>query len=363
MYDRDGIKWTRVTDVSGRSKRVSMDTKRKDTGERIEWWHRDLRARKDPTRLLTAILDGEITLSRAYQLGEQGYVDDKAARAKAEADVDVRPRIAPWLALLAKQGKGQESITKYQQQLNVLFPLAQPFTIGLLTTRELWARIDAVPVAETTKGRYRAAVSSFCAYLCRVGVLNQNPVRDITGYPQATVRMTSLSPDQALQLIRALPQPNAAIDALMYACGWELSACKRATVGDVDLTEMTALARGTKTAWRHRLTVITDPAVVEVLRPVLRNRLPLAKLFHDVQWDTARRLRNTVAASLGLPETTWHDYRHTYAIKELKAGTPPQHVAQMLGLSTTALLFQRYGRYVATPGELQAVAKARREAM
>ena len=361
MYQRGTTYWERITAVSGASKCLSLKTTNEKVAKKLCAWLDDVRDRLDPHGLLDALLAGELSVAHAYQLGERGFAAQQRAKAEAAADVDVAPYVAEWLEWLTRRQISKKSLQHYEQQLDTLLPKAAGRRVSMLTTQALWKRLDDLTVAETTKGRYRAAISSFCQYLVRRGVLVNNPCRDIVGYPQATVRMGSLDPEQAMLLLKALPPQYAAAEALMFACGWELSAVLNATVGDIHLDNLTALARGSKTVWRHRLTVITEPAVVPFLEAVMKDKLPGAPL---VRVGRSRLLEShkAVSETLGLPKTTLHDWRHTYAIKELKRGTLPQHVAQMLGHSTAALVINRYGRWISTPDELMAASKGRRDA-
>jgi integrase len=359
MYKRGNTYWERITAISGASKCLSLKTTNEKVAKKMCAWLDDVRDRLDPHGVLDALLAGDLSVAHAYQLGERGFAAQQRAKVEALADLDVHPYVAEWLEWLTRRKLSAGSLKHYEAQIDVVLPSAAGRRVSMLTTQGLWKRLDDLTVAETTKGRYRAALSSFCQYLVRRGVLTNNPCRDIVGYPQAQVRMESLSAEEGLKLLAALPPQYAAAEALMFACGWELSAVVNAKAGDIDLANLTAFARGSKSIWRRRLTIITEPEVVKYLEPILRHKLPEAPLF---TLSTPRLLatHKETSKALGLPITTLHDWRHTYAIKELKRGTLPQHVAQMLGHSTAALVINRYGRWISTPDELMAASQSRR---
>jgi integrase len=178
----------------------------------------------------------------------------------------------------------------------------------------------------------------------------------VPGYAASPPRTAYYSPEDAVKLLRALPQPNAGIEAMMYACGWELAACKHALVKDIDITGLTAYARGTKNDSRERMTVITEPDVMDLVLPHLRNKLPNAKVWPNLAYTTVLNRHYRTCEALKLQRTTLHDWRHTYAHKELDRGVMARDVADMLG-NTEAMVLSVYGKRTkgSTKGALERV--------
>ena len=345
MYLRNGVYWYRIWTPLGAAKRVSLETRDAKTAQSVEAWANDVRERLDRHGVLAAVVAGVLSLPQAFVLGEADaarYIAEQAAaaadRVLTDADLDA------WGRWLRDTGLRPDGIAGYRRQVEIAWP--EPRRVSWLTPRAITAALDAVPVAVQTKGRYRSAMSSLCEWLVRQGHLDVNPMPSVPGYRNSAPREVWYSTPDALRVLHALPPVQRGFEALMWACGWELAACVHAKVGDIDLKAMTAYARGTKTASRSRLTVITETEAVAMIEPLLRNKLPSAPL-----WDGSLHKRRMLeahqraAAACALPKSTMHDWRHTFAVKELKKGRPLEFVAQMLGHHNTVMVQKVYGKY------------------
>ena len=172
-----------------------------------------------------------------------------------------------------------------------------------------------------------------------------NPVRDVRAAKPNPPRMVWLTRDQAKELIGALPAECAAMEALMAATGMELQSVKRLRRCDVSFDLKSVAAHGTKTPWRERVVVATEPWAWEITEKYLMPLSPNAFCF-KVRGDTLLKTHRRVSISLGLPDTTLHDWRHSYAIWSLKDGVSPTAVARQLGHRDTNLLHTVYGRFI-----------------
>jgi integrase len=191
------------------------------------------------------------------------------------------------------------------------------------------------------------------------GVLDANPVREIQGWSEGEGRLVYYAREQAKALISSLPQPYAAIDALMCAAGLEWQAIERLRVRDVDLDARTVQAHGGKTRWRNRLCRILEPWCVEYIRPALAGKLPDAKVFEDVREWWALKEHKDAAERKGLPASTLHDWRHTHAVLMLRDGQKPTVVAHQLGHRDTSLVWKRYGRFLVDASDYLAESEPR----
>lgn len=363
MYQRNGVYWLRVWTPLGAAKRVSTETKDAKTATRVAAWVQDVKDRLDRHGVLAAVVSGQLTLAQAYVLGEQDAMTYLAQQQAVASDVVVDDALlGKWLLWARGRTVSARTIADYERQVTTVWP--SPRTLSWLQPRTIMHALDALPCAETTKGRYRAALASLCAYLVRQGTLEVNPMASVPGYAQSAVRELYYSDADALRLLRALPVAQRGLEAVMWACAWEWSACAHATVADFDLDKGMAFARGTKNASRQRMTVITMPEAVPMIEQALALKLPAARVWAALENTRTLKVHQGVCRELGLPVTTLHDWRHSFAVRELRKGRSLQFVSQMLGHKNTSLVQTRYGRYVLSDSELNQYAAplAQREA-
>lgn len=360
MFLRHGIYWTRVSDLFGAQRRVSLETRDEKVATAVNAWLKDVKGRLDRHGVLSAIIAGDISPVQAWYLGEQKAALLLRQQEAEAADVAVDAAMLDrWEADIQRSGVSAKVASDYRWQVEQVWP--EPRMLSWLKDAKAISKgLSQLTCSEATKGRYRAAVASLVKWMMhpKQDLLALNPMPSVVSFPQANVRDVWYSRDDARKVIMATPLPYRAVSALMYACGWEWSAVANATAGDVDLDAFTALARGTKTATRSRLTVILDPWVLPILRDVKASKLPNAPLFAGLRNDTTLKAHQAACRAVGVPVSTLHDWRHTFAVNALKDGRSIEFTAQMLGHSTTTMVRTRYGRYSLTDGEVKAVAKA-----
>jgi integrase len=356
MFQRNGWWWMRVWTPTAASRRVPIGTQHEATAKQVVAWVDEVKARLDRHGVLAAVVRGDVRLDAAYSMGEVATAHWLDAEAEAEQDQAVTDAdLDRWQMWVVGKGRRAKSAADYRLQVETLWPA--PRLQSWLQPRTIMMALETLPVSEPTKGRYRAALASLCEWLLRQGRLEVNPMPSVPGFAQSAARLLWYSDADALRLLEALPAAQRGIEATMWACGWEWAAVERATVADFDLAKGTAFARGTKTASRQRLTVVTCPEALPMIADALRHKLPAARVWDGIRNDRTLKIHQGVCRELGLPVTTLHDWRHTFAVRELKKGRSLQFVAQMLGHGTTAQVQARYGRYVLSAGELEMVAE------
>jgi integrase len=353
MYQRNGIYWYRVWTPLGASRRVSLETKHEPTARAAAAWADDVRNRLDRHGVLAAVVRGELTLPQAFVLGETQAAQLLHAMAAEAADLEVTDTdLTAWTTWAQGRGVSERGVADYRRQVETVWHVT-PRVQSWLQPRTILQALESLPCKEQTKGRYRAALSSLCEWLVRQGRMDLNPMGSVPGFAQGAPRSLWYSNEDALRLLHALPQPQRAAEAVMWACGWEWAAVERATVADFDLAKGTAFARGTKTATRQRLTAITRPEVIPWLEEALRHKLPAARVWAGLRNDTALKLHQRTCRELGIEVSTLHDWRHSFATRELRAGRSLQFVSQMLGHANTLLVQKVYGKYVLTEAEVR----------
>lgn len=290
--------------------------------------------------VLTPIVEGRLALPRAYDA--RNKLDDLV---QALQDVDLEPHVELWYAEKKRARKGAASADEYLRQVRALMPWRQRFPASAFTRSSIDAHLRGLNVQDPTRNRHKAAIQSFAKFLVRADLIPSNPVREIEGWSEGRGRVIYYEREDAQKIIAALPQSFQAIEALMVGAGLEWQAIERLTVSDVDLAAKTVKAHGGKTPWRDRVCVLVEEWTIGYIRPSLAGKLPAARVFDGVTEWKALAVHKTTCKALGLKPSTNHDWRHTHAVLMLRAGYKPTTVAAQLGHSTTALVWQRYGRH------------------
>jgi integrase/recombinase XerC len=211
--------------------------------------------------------------------------------------------------------------------------------------------------AKATVARRLAAVRSWCRFLCRRGVLKNNPADGLRGPRQDRKLPHFVSREDMARLLATPPadaplgQRDRALLETLYSAGLRVSELTGLDLGDVDLEEGLATVRGK--GKRERLAVLGAPAV-EALRRWLAQREILAgpraarqpALFVNQRGTrlssrSVGRLLEKYLAMAGLdPRTSPHTLRHSFATHLLDAGADVRSVQELLGhrsLGTTQI--------------------------
>lgn len=340
-----GTWYTRVVTVPGERVLCSCRTTDESTARTIERWHQDVRKRLDPLGVLELITAGRVELADAWRLGEQGTVAKVREEDADAADVDLAPWLEEWERTRAGQRTGGgETLAAYLKQIRVLFP-ARPWRRSTLTTTGVARALDALTCSNATRNRYRSALSAFCSFLVRRGVLEVNPARVVGGYSEGEPPVHFWEHDEPQRLVAAIPAPYQGREAMMAGSGADWTDTTRMRVRDIDLKTREVRCHGSKTRHRNRVIRITQPWVLPYLRRALKGKLPDALAFPGGHRYALRKHYEACEAAK-VPLHGLHCWRHTYAVAELRAGETPSVVAHQLGHGTPALVWRRYGRFV-----------------
>lgn len=333
----------RVVDCTGHRRICSCETPLKTVANAMEAWTMALRARHDPHRILEAITAKAIPLAEAYRLGEEGARVVLEQRRAAAADIDLVPLFAEFLAWRQQREKGRDLAAKYVTQLKVLFPGALPRST--FTPPVIAARLDALPVKDATRNRYRAAVSAFAKYLVRTGVLPHNPVQQVEGYAESRAQEVWYTEAMAKRILLALPPTFRAREALMVGVGMDWTDCARLRREDIDLKARTVRCHGSKTPWRNREVRITEKWVIPILEPLLAGLLPTAFVCPAVTPKAALTAHRAALKACGATDSTLHNWRHHYAVTALRRGEKVTVIAHQLGKTNIKDVLERYAKY------------------
>lgn len=340
----------RVQHPDGRTVVCGCDTESRGVANAMRDWARSLRVgahrRVD---VLTAICDRRVSLPVAYD-----HRHDLDGLLATLNDVDLEPQLVAWELYKSTARKGAASAEKYRAQVETLITPGTSFLRSQFTARTIRRHLAELEVDDATRNRYRAAFSSFARFLVDHDVLERNVVRDIPGWPVSKPRETWYDMPDAERLVAALPQPFAAIEALMAGACLSWQDVSRLRAADVNLEANVIRAQGSKTVWRNRecrVLEIFEWCVPHIQR-VLLGKHPSALLFQDVSERQALAQHRAAVQALGLVDSVLHDWRHTHLVLALKAGYPPIPLARQAGHKDANLLWTVYGKYVPQLDEL-----------
>lgn len=384
----------RVTTMDGAASRTcstGRQTKRDaDAVARLvrQWRGKEGRHLARPDVLDLIVRARRLTLVAAYDAAVAGTLDALVASLAAEATAqataardDLRRHLGGWEAWKRAERTGAAQAGRYRREVERLYPAGEPLTRDTFTARELTRRIAGLPGAsEGTRSRYKAAALSFGRYLVLEGVLPHNPARDAAQYAPSTRRTVYYDRRTAQDVLARLPQPYAAMEALMAGWGLEWRAVTQLRASDVSLTDGTVVARGTKTAARARTCVLLQHNrwVLPYVRAALQGKVGDALVFaghvpalppvgpdapravwlayqrENIRYNKrALDAHRAAVEAAGAAPSTLHDWRHTYAVCGLRDGYSESAIAHNLGHSSTLQLREVYGRFIPLAEDFQ----------
>ena len=362
MWKRAGRpKWeTWVTPVTGERVVCSTGTADESRAKLMEAWLTDLHARRDLMGVLAAVAGREITLAKAYSLGEAGAAAlvaslraEKAEQAKA---IDVWPVLKDWVSQRASGAKPVKTAATTLQMARHVFP-EDPCPVTLWTPDEIERRLadlkgktwkgKARPIQDATRNRYRTALSVCAEHLRRKKLLTINPVEAVPSYDENALTFGYIDLADAKKLIGALTGEGQIAAAFALGFGAEWCALAQLEVRDLNLTEWECHVKGGKSHWRDRIVPLSDEFAFlqPIMRAAVKDKLPRTKLITEPEWRLLDQQKAT-AEAIGVKPITLHQWRHTCAVALLQAGELPPNVAHVLGHKDTALVFRRYGRFL-----------------
>jgi integrase len=214
----------------------------------------------------------------------------------------------------------------------------------------------------STRNHYRAALVEFGRWLAEREVIPRNHVKDVQRHETNDARMVFYGAQEARRLIESLPAPQAALESLMAVTGIEWSAALRVRRSDIDVDRRKVFAQGTKTDWRTRhIYGARAPEwswAWDIVAKHVRRLTPNELLFPGFRPTTAIYRHQSACKRQGLPKTSLHDWRHTYAVAALKRGEEPRYVKQNLGHSPRSTLLETvYGVWIPDEREREEAAE------
>lgn len=325
----------RVYNRSGDSIRASTGTRDIETAKAVRSMLRDLKDKRE-WAILDAIVAKRFTLRDVFDAHRDNRLDEMVTELD---DADLDPLVSEW----ERSGANK----RYVFHVRRLIPEGARFPASRFRRKTISVFLAGLSVSGSTRNRHKASLSVFAKWLVEREVIETNPVRDVKSAKPNPARMVWLSRKDAKRLIEALPAPYKALEALMYGTGMEWSAIANTRRSDVDTEERKIHAKGQKTRYRNRNVFITDEWVWKIFSAHLKTLLPNSPLF-DLKHDVALLVHHEASKAVGLPHSTLHDWRHTYAVNALKEGTDRQYIKQQIGHAPHSNVLETvYGVYIA----------------
>lgn len=297
------------------------------------------------------------------------YVADTldALRATLE-DVDLAAAIDAWCTRIEKE-RAAETARKYIEQVTWLFPhdddeQRKPVMRSMVTRAWLKAKLAAVKGSNTNRRRYGTAWSLALDDVVEAGLLERNPMRELTLPESNPSTVPHLNWPEVAQLLELIPAgAHRALSALRHGAGVEMQAALATKKRDiVDAAARIVWAHGSKNDHRDRQVIVEPEQWTVFYRYVRAGRfLPDARLF-PVTIKEHRSVEKDALAALGktgaeIPKGyTLHACRHSYAVEMFRQGRDPVMVANNLGHANTALALTLYGKFRPTVTDIKRAA-------
>lgn len=344
----EGSFMLRVANKEGDSVRVSTGTSAEEVARDVKKMLRELKANRE-WQILGGIVAKQVKLPDVYDAWKAGNLDEITDTLD---DIDIEPLVAEW---------AKHANAKYVTQVRRLISEGQRFPASRFRRKTISVFLAGLPVSGSTRNRYKAALSVFAKWLVEREVLETNPVRDVKSAKPNPARMVWLSWKDAKRLIASLPKPYRALEALMAGTGLEWSAIANTKRSDVDVEARKIHAQGTKNTHRNRVVRVTEDWAWTEFHAHLKTLHPNSPLF-ELSQDYALDVHQAASKALGLPASTLHDWRHTYAVNWLKAGGKAAPLKRQLGHAPNSTVVERvYGVWIVSDEDYEIAPKRTRK--
>ncbi len=345
----------RVTDSHGKSVVRSTGTSDLGTAKRVSAMLKRLKSQRR-WNVLDAIVAGPVKLKDVFDAYETDTLDAFMSRA-LEADLD--PLLTEW--------KESGAIGRYVTQCRRMIPEGKRFPASRFTRKAISAHLASLTDARakhrrsasgSTKNRHRAALSQFARWLVEREVIASNPVRDVKGKRENPARMVWYEWYQAMDIINQLGPESRALEALMAGSGIEWQAALRLKRSDIDFANRRVHAKGSKNRFRNRVIKVTEGWAWEIFSAYAKQKMAGVQVF-TLKSDAALNAHRKALVALDYPDSTLHDWRHTYAVLWLKAGKPIAALKKQLGHAPNSTEVERvYGVWIVDDSDYSATTSA-----
>jgi len=236
-----------------------------------------------------------------------------------------------------ERGLATNTVDAYQRDLLDWFAFGKTLTAAGITS---WlSSRKSGGYKSTSLARRRAALSSFCRYLRRQGLIDQNPVTAAGRFRAIKATLPKTLDEQ--EIVRLLQSPDtaterglrdAAILDVMYCCGLRVSECAELRWHSVDLAGgwIRVIGKGDK----ERMVPLGKSSIDLLTRMHNESIVPLTKsvrvfgLTRSQIWRIVKRY----SAAADLPRhPSPHWLRHSFATHLLNGGADIRIIQELLG--------------------------------
>ncbi len=248
-----------------------------------------------------------------------------------------------------------QALTFARERLNKNQIEPEDWTTRLLRSFVAW--LHEKGYAKTTVARRLAAVRSFGKYLCREGVLSENPAKSLRG-PRPDKPLPHFLTVADIQKLLAAPdnitwigRRDRAILETLYSGGIRVSEAVGLDLDDIEVNDGVMAVRGK--GKKERLALLGPEAITAMLAWLAERSTLLQKIGRDspsvfingrggrLTTRSVGRLLVKYLRQTGLdPRTSPHTLRHSFATHMLDNGADIRGVQELLGhksLSTTQI--------------------------
>lgn len=342
--------WARVPQLGKHGVQRALGTADRDVAVAICAFLRVLRDRRE-SFLLDQLVEGKTQIGAAYDAFRENRLDEFIRDLReGRRDEDLAPYVAKWQKEMARVRRPRpETRAKYLTQIRTLIPEGKPFPRSKFSSKAIRTWLAGLNVNATN--RYRAAASSFAAYLVAEEVLPFNPVLQVKAQAEAEPRCRYLDQAEVEKVLKAITDPALrAYHALAACTAMERQALFRLTRRDIDTSSRTVLARGTKKAHRARTTHVyaTWRWAWDLFAMWLKGAalLPDSRVFAHLTDEAMRGALADACTAVTIDDYRPHDWRHTWAVQALRDGLSIQTVSHQLGHRDAVMTLRVYGRFV-----------------
>lgn len=236
-----------------------------------------------------------------------------------------------------ERGLASNTVDAYQRDLQDWFAFNRPLDVkgvtGWLTSRKSGG------YKSSSLARRRAALSSFCRYLRRQGLIDQNPVTAAGRFRSVKAALPkTLDEHEVARLLQAPDTAtlrglrDAAVLDVMYCCGLRVSECAELRWHSLDLSGawIRVIGKGDK----ERMVPLAASSIHLLTRMRNESIVPLTKsirvfgLTRSQIWRIVKRY----SASADLPRhPSPHWLRHSFATHLLNGGADIRIIQELLG--------------------------------
>ncbi len=252
--------------------------------------------------------------------------------------MDFRERLPLYLDYLRhERGLASNTVDAYERDLQDWFAFARPLDVtgvtGWLTSRKSGG------YKSSSLARRRAALSSFCRYLRRQGLIDQNPVTAAGRFRSVKAALPKTLDEHDVARLLQAPDTatlrglrDATVLDVMYCCGLRVSECAELRWHSLDLSGawIRVLGKGDK----ERMVPLAASSIHLLTRMRNESIVPLTKsirvfgLTRSQIWRIVKRY----SASANLPRhPSPHWLRHSFATHLLNGGADIRIIQELLG--------------------------------